>query len=84
MIYIDLLCAAIVLVSGMRAINNMTRATSIGMRLSWISLTTGALGILAAPLFGYLNSGLWLTLLHVGICLHVVFDKRRVMQGATR
>jgi hypothetical protein len=76
-IYVDLLCSAVVLFFGMQAINNMNRSTSIGMRLSWIALTTGAAGILVAPLFGHLHPGLWLTLLHVGICLHVVFDKRR-------
>jgi hypothetical protein len=77
MITINLVAAAIVLCYGLRAINCMGRNTSMGMRLSWLALTTGAAGVLVAPLFGSLHPGLWTTLLHVGICLHVVFDHRR-------
>jgi hypothetical protein len=75
---INMVAAAIVLVCGMASINQMGRGTCNGMRVAWIALTTGALGVLAGPVFGYPPPGIWGTVLHVGIALHVVFERRRV------
>jgi hypothetical protein len=78
---INMVAAAIVLAYGVTAINQMGRITCNGMRVAWIALTTGALGVLAGPIFGYPAPGMWGTVLHVGIALHVIFERRRAMGG---
>lgn len=74
---INVFAASIVLVYGVAAINRMGLGTCNGMRIAWLSLTTGALGVLLAPLYGHPAPGLWGTALNVGIALHVVFERRR-------
>jgi hypothetical protein len=76
---INMVAAAIVLAYGVTAINQMGRITCNGMRITWIALTTGALGVLAGPIFGYPTPGICGTVLHVGIALHVIFERRRAM-----
>jgi hypothetical protein len=74
---LNMIAAVTVLVCGLAAINKMTRRTSQGMRVAWLALTTGALGVLVAPLYGYPSPGVWGTALNVGIALHLVFERRR-------
>lgn len=60
------------------SLNNMSRHTSHGMRLAWVSLTTGAAGVLLSPLYGRMHSPtFWETALVVGIAMYVLFERRR-------
>jgi hypothetical protein len=76
---INMIAAAIVLSYGLGAINRMSGCTCNGMRIAWLALTTGALGVLVGPLYGNALPGAWGTVLHVGIALHVIFERRRAM-----
>jgi len=57
-------------------INAMSHATRAGMRTTWVALTTGALGVLLAPLFGKPTPGPYWTAVLVGIALYILFDRR--------
>lgn len=75
---ISLLAAAVILVRGLFfVINRMNRCTPHGMRLAWLAMTTGALGVVVSPLYGSRQPSLWETALLVGIALHVLCDRRR-------
>jgi hypothetical protein len=69
--------AGIVLHGVFTAINAMGHGTGHGMRLAWITLTTGALGVLLAPLFGKAQPGAHWTCILIGAALYLVFDRRR-------
>jgi len=77
LLLINIAAALLILVRGMFfAINRMDRCTPHGMRLAWLGITTGALGIIVGPLYG-IHPNFWQTALVVGIALYVLFDRRR-------
>ena len=79
MIFISLVyfsAASIILFCGISSINKMGRGTCNIARIAWLALTTGSLGIVVAPIYGYPTLG-WETTLNIGIALHVFFDRRR-------
>lgn len=76
--FLNTMAAAIILTHGLfHVINAMGHGTRHGMRCAWIVLTTGALGVLLAPLFDKpVPSPYWTGIL-VGIALYILFDRRR-------
>lgn len=58
-------------------INAMGHKTGHGIRVAWIAMTTGALGILLGPLFNKPTPGPYWTGILVGIALYILFDRRR-------
>lgn len=78
LIVISTVAAAVILVRGMFfSIPRMDRCTPHGIRLAWLAMTTGALGVLVRPLYGARPPSMWETALLVGIALYVLFDRRR-------
>ena len=74
---LNLLAATLIVLYGVfSVINAMTHATSHGMRLAWVVLTTGALGVLLAPLFDKPMPPAPLTAVLVGVALHILCDRR--------
>jgi hypothetical protein len=72
---LNLLAAAVILVDGMFfTINRMTKHTRHGMRFAWLTMTTGALGILISPLFYKWHPTPWETTLIVGLALCMIFE----------
>lgn len=51
--YTNLIAAAALLVHSVCVINHMSRRTNHVIRLAYILLAVGALGVVTAPLFGY-------------------------------
>lgn len=74
---LNLLAAAIVLVTGLWHANNMTEHTRHGIRLAWVILTAGALAILLSPLYGYTHPIWSEVFFNMGVALFVVTNKRR-------
>jgi len=79
---INFIAASIILFCGISSINKMGRGTCNIARIAWLALTTGSLGIVISPIYGYPTLG-WETTLNIGIALHVFFDRRRKCQVAT-
>ena len=73
---VNFIAASIILFCGISSINNMGRGTCNIARIAWLALTTGSLGIVIAPIYGYPTLG-WETTLNIGIALHVAFERRK-------
>ena len=79
---VNFVAASIILFCGISSINKMQRGTCNIARIAWLALTTGSLGIVIAPIYGYPTLG-WETTLNIGIALHVFFDRRKKARMAT-
>lgn len=74
---VNMCAAAVVFVSGLFfAIKNMNRCTSTGIRFAWIFMTTGALGVLIAPVFGARSPTIPETVLLVGFAIFIHYERR--------
>lgn len=74
---ISMCAAAVIFISGLfSAVNKMTRCTSVGIRFSWIFLTTGSLGVLISPFFHVRTLSISETILLVGIASYIIFERR--------
>lgn len=77
LLILNLIAAAVILGKGVFfVINRMDRHTRHSIRFAWLVMTTGALGIVIAPLYGYAHPDMWGTALSVGVALYVVCDRR--------
>lgn len=75
---INMIAAAIVTVHGVfSVINLMGRHTGHGMRIAWVILTVGALGVMLGPIFGKAPPGPSWTIMLAGVALAIVFDRRK-------
>lgn len=75
---INLAAAAIVTVHGVfSVINLMGRRTGHGMRIAWVILTVGALGVLLGPIFGKAPPSPSWSIMLAGVALAIVFDRRQ-------
>lgn len=77
MTIIDIIAAGLVLVRGLFfAINNMSRATDLHIRITWLLLTAGAAAVL---LLGHVRT--WPEVVfHCGIAAMVFCDRRHTHQ----
>lgn len=74
---LNVIAAVVILINGLFfVINRMSRHTRHGMRVAWLILTTGALGVAVSPLYCRWQPTLWETILIVGVALHFVFERR--------
>lgn len=72
MMALNLLAAAIVLVRGLIALNNMCPGTALAMRVTWVLLTAGAGAVLL-----FSSAPAWPEVaLHCGIAAIFCFDRR--------
>jgi len=77
-IIVSMIAAAIVVVHGIFSkINRMSRCTPIGMRVAWILVTAGAMGMLLSPFFDYRQPSAWEAALMSGVAAYVLFDRRK-------
>jgi hypothetical protein len=74
---INMIAAAVILIHGLFfVVNGMTHDTPTGIRVAWAALTTGALGVLAGPLFGARPPTLWDVVLTMGIASYILSERR--------
>lgn len=74
---IQMVSAAVVLIAGLFfAIKQMGRCTKASIRFAWISMTTGALGVLIAPIFGVRSPSFPETVLMVGVAIFIICERR--------
>lgn len=70
--YINLIAGGSLLVHAVCVINRMTRKTNHIIRLAYILLAVGALGIVSAPLFGYSAPLVAETIIKVGVAMVLI------------
>lgn len=74
---LNILSAAVIVNKGIfNVINHMTKKTSFPVRLSWVCMVTGALAVVIAPLFGIFFVSWTNTLIHAGIALFLLSNRR--------
>lgn len=77
LLIVNLCAAAVVFVSGLFfVIKNMTWCTKAGIRLAWLCMTTGALGVLIAPMFSVRTPSIAETVLLVGFAIFIIYERR--------
>lgn len=75
--FVNMVAAGVVFVSGLFfAIKNMSRCTKSSIRFAWIFMTTGALGVLVAPVFGVRAPSLSETVMMVGFAVFILCERR--------
>jgi hypothetical protein len=75
---VNWVAALVILILGLfYAINRMSGETIHCIRFAWICMTTGALSVLMAPLFGFAHPSFWQTLINVGIAVFLLADRLR-------
>lgn len=73
LLIVNMCAAAVVFVSGLFfAIKNMSRCTKFGIRLAWLCMTTGALGVLIAPIFSIRSPTISESVLLVGFAMFII------------
>ena len=78
LLVLSMLAAVVIVVNGLFfAINNITRHTAHGIRIAWILMTTGALGVFLGIVFSRWRPSVWDTALFVGLALYLIFERRR-------
>lgn len=74
---INMVAAGVVFTAGLFfAIKNMSRCTKASIRFAWIFMTTGAAGVLLAPLFGVRAPSMPETVLMVGVAVFIICERR--------
>jgi ABC-type polysaccharide/polyol phosphate export permease len=75
--YINLVADAALLVHAVCVINHMSRRTNHLIRLAYILLAVGALGVTSAPLFGYLTPLAAETMIKIGTGMALIVGTYR-------
>lgn len=77
LIIVNMSAASVVFVCGLFfAIKNMSRCTKTSIRFAWIFMTTGALGVLIAPVFTVRSPTIPETVLMVGVAIFIICERR--------
>jgi len=75
---VSMIAAAIVVLHGIFSkINRMSRCTPTGMRVAWVLVTAGSMGIFLSPFFGRAAPTVWEAALMSGVAGYVLFDRRK-------
>jgi hypothetical protein len=77
-------CLLIVFTGLFMAINNMSRCTDHVVRMAWVCITTGAFGVLAGAIYGHTQATVADTVLHIGVAIFAIGDRRRYRREASR
>lgn len=79
MLCINLISSLVITYKGIfHVINSMTRHTYFPLRLAWVFMVTGAVAVLIGPLFGIFLTGPYGVLIHFGIALFLVSERRHL------
>lgn len=77
MLLLNIISSLIIVWKGVfHVINCMTKHTRFIVRLAWIWMTVGAVAVLAGPLFGVYITGTYGTLIHMGLALFILSERR--------
>ena len=78
---LNIAAAFVIFINGLYAINHMSADTTHRIRIAWIAMTTGALAILAGPLFGYMHPAWQEVMLNIGCACYVQLDRSNLLEG---
>lgn len=74
---INIVAACVILWKGIfHVVNHMSKHTSFAQRWAWIFMITGAFAVVVGPFFGIIYASGIITLIHVGVAMFVLSDRR--------